>query len=275
MPTNPGRTNLNAWWSLNETSGSRADSHGSFTLTDNNTVGYGTGKQGNASFMQSGAAESLTRDDEAGLDFTGDWTLSGWINSGFIDSSTRRVLTKYRTSPVTDREFLIQIGTDNKIILAVYKSDGAGVSAKWDTALSASTWYHVSAWCDHTNDVIGIAINAGTPVTTAWTGTVNNGGAQLMFGNYSGASSGYWDGYHDEWCWYGRILTSDERDWLYNGATGRNYTETDTATGHPTMRRLGRAPFRPVEIGRKSQGGVWAVRFPSIARLPGVARLAA
>lgn len=228
MPTNPGRTNLNAWWAFDETSGNRADSHGSATLTDNNTVGYAAGKKGNASAMVSGSAEAFTRNDDAGLDLTGDWSMAGWIYSDYIDSTTRRVLTKYRASPNTDREFLIQISNvDNKIGFYVYKSDGTGVSARATSdTLSASTWYHISVWCDHTNDVIGIAVNAGTPVTTAWTGTVNAGTTTLMFGNYSGASSGYWDGRHDEWCFYNRVLTSDERDWLYNGGTGRTYAET-------------------------------------------------
>lgn len=52
-------------------------------------------------------------------------------------------------------------------------------------------------------------------------------------------------------------------------------TYTPAASGQPAMRRLGRMPFRPVDLGRKSQGGVWAVPSPSVARLPGVARLAA
>jgi len=42
------------------------------------------------------------------------------------------------------------------------------------------------------------------------------------------------------------------------------------AGGHPAMRRLGRQPHRPVEIGRKSQGGVWYVGSP----VPAVARAA-
>ncbi|MBK6639703.1 MAG: LamG domain-containing protein [Rhodocyclaceae bacterium] len=232
MPTNPGQTNLNAWWDFNETSGTRVDAHGSFDLTDSNTVGYGTGKKGNASYMLWGSVELFYRTDEAGLNFTGDWTLSGWIKSDTIDNTTRRVLTKYKSSPNSGREFLIQVSNvDNCIGFYVYKSDGTGVSARFtSSALSANTWYHVAVWCDHTNNVIGISVNGGTPVTTAWTGTVNNGAARLVFGNYDGAASGGWDGYHDEWCWYGRVLTSDERDWLYNSGTGRTLSETVSAT---------------------------------------------
>ena len=37
------KTSLVSWWALNETSGNRADSHGSNTLTNNNTVGTGSG----------------------------------------------------------------------------------------------------------------------------------------------------------------------------------------------------------------------------------------
>ena len=48
LPSNPGTTGLVSYWALDETSGTRYDSHGSNDLTDNNTVGYTTGVQGNA-----------------------------------------------------------------------------------------------------------------------------------------------------------------------------------------------------------------------------------
>ncbi|MBK6906242.1 MAG: hypothetical protein IPH08_03625, partial [Rhodocyclaceae bacterium] len=141
MATNPGRTNLNAWWEFNETSGTRYDAHGAFDMTDVNTVGYtGSGKKGNATDFVAASSEALTRTDEAGLNFTGNWTISGWFNGHTIQNGgTVRFLTKYKASPNTDREFLIQAGSDAKPLIAVYKSDGTGVSAKWGTALTNNT----------------------------------------------------------------------------------------------------------------------------------------
>jgi hypothetical protein len=42
--TTAQKTSLISWWQLNEPSGSRGDSHGTNTLTDNNTVGSAVGK---------------------------------------------------------------------------------------------------------------------------------------------------------------------------------------------------------------------------------------
>lgn len=42
--TTAEKVSLVSWWALDEASGSRADSHGSNTLTDNNTVTQGSGK---------------------------------------------------------------------------------------------------------------------------------------------------------------------------------------------------------------------------------------
>ena len=42
-----------SFWELEESSGTRADAHGAHTLTDNNTVGQGTGVVGNCADLNS------------------------------------------------------------------------------------------------------------------------------------------------------------------------------------------------------------------------------
>jgi len=51
---------LVSWWSLDEASGSRADSHGSNTLTDSNTVTQATGKVSTAGQFTKVNSEHLT-----------------------------------------------------------------------------------------------------------------------------------------------------------------------------------------------------------------------
>ncbi len=62
-PVNPGTGNLAAWWSFDEASGARNDSHGSSHLTDNNTVTSAAGKKSNAASFASANAEYLNRSD--------------------------------------------------------------------------------------------------------------------------------------------------------------------------------------------------------------------
>lgn len=56
-------------------------------------------------------------------------------------------------------------------------------------------------------------------------------------------------------------------DWV---VIAQELKQTPVASGHPAMRRLGRQPHRPIEVGRKSQGGVWYVGSP----VPALARAA-
>lgn len=77
-------TNLISHWKLDETSGTREDAHGNNDLTDNNTVGYATGKQSNAADFESDNSEYLSITDAAqsGIDtaFEGSaWTINMWI----------------------------------------------------------------------------------------------------------------------------------------------------------------------------------------------------
>ena len=57
---NPGTANLVGDWSMDETSGTRADSHGTNNLTDNNTVGSTTGVISNAASFVSANSEYLS-----------------------------------------------------------------------------------------------------------------------------------------------------------------------------------------------------------------------
>ena len=75
------RTNMSAWYELNEESGTRVDAHNSNDLTDNNTVLFGTGIVGNAAdFEVDNANEYLSVADTADLSITGDGTLAYWVN---------------------------------------------------------------------------------------------------------------------------------------------------------------------------------------------------
>lgn len=74
-------TSLVSYWELEEASGTRADSAGANTLADNNTVGQGTGIQGNCGDFEKDDIEYLDITDasQVGLDILADLSLSFWI----------------------------------------------------------------------------------------------------------------------------------------------------------------------------------------------------
>jgi hypothetical protein len=79
-------TGLVSYWELEEVSGTRVDSHGSNDLTDNNTVGSGTGIQGNCANLEKSNTEDLSISDasQSGLNITQDLSFSGWFNVNLL-----------------------------------------------------------------------------------------------------------------------------------------------------------------------------------------------
>jgi hypothetical protein len=78
VPLRGGTTNLIAWWSMDETSGTRFDSHGTNALSDNGNVGTTTGVVGNAASFD-GLDDYLSIADNLAL------------STGDIDWSTKRI----------------------------------------------------------------------------------------------------------------------------------------------------------------------------------------
>ncbi len=72
-------TNLISYWKLNESSGNAADSVGSNTLVNTNTVGYGAALIANgADFGANNPDKNLSVDSSFGMTTSSDWTVTWW-----------------------------------------------------------------------------------------------------------------------------------------------------------------------------------------------------
>jgi Concanavalin A-like lectin/glucanases superfamily len=233
--------NLVAYWALDESSGSRADSVGSNTLTDNNTVTGASGVIGTAAQFTRANSEYLSRASNSDLE-TGDvdFTLQAWV---YLDSkpsgSQMRVIDKYQSG---SKEYtLLYYQSGDRFEWAV-SADGSADSAFVDAnnfgAPTTGTWYLLHAWHDSVNNQIGLAVNAGTPDTASYSGGIVVQASAFEIGR--NVSSGfYWDGRLDEVGLWKRVLSSAERAQLYNGGAGLAYPFTSGAG--PARRRRPRA----------------------------------
>lgn len=232
LRTNPGTTNLVAWWSLNETSGTRNDSHGSNHLTDNNTVTSASGIKSNAGNFVSANSEYLSIADNSSVSVGDiDFTFCAWV---YITntSSTRAIISKFATTG-NQREYLIRYNNlTNKIQFVVSNNGTSNATVDDTTAISSSAWYFVCAWHDATNNQIKIQVNNNTPSSLSHSGGVFNGTSAFYLGQYKGSS--YHDGLIDEVVLYKRLLTDEERTWLYNSGAGREYCEVANNCPTPT-----------------------------------------
>lgn len=214
--------NLIAYWSLDEVSGGRADSHGGNDLTDNNFTGSATGKINNAADLEQMSQHYLSIADSATIG-TGDidCSFSIWVKP---ESLVGFPMILSKGSEVgTDREYALYVDTsDSNRLVWQYGTFGAGHVLTSVTGLTVGVWYHIVVGYDSVNNLQFMYINgvAETPISN--TEATIHGTDPLQVG--AGTSQGlYWDGLIDEVGFWKRVLTSSEVTELYNNGNGRSY----------------------------------------------------
>lgn len=211
-------TSLQAFWKLDEASGTRADEWGGNDLTDNNTVTGAVGKIGNACQFTAANSEYLSIADNASLsmgDF--DFTLAGWV---YLDSLgvIRWAAAKYTTG--TTQEYGINVDTANQMNFFVSNNGTAFTNVvNTSVTLTTATWYFICAWHDATANTINLSVNNGTAASAAHTTGVWNGAASFVLGARA-AGTEPWNGRLDAWGVWKKVLTAGERTTLYNAGSG-------------------------------------------------------
>ena len=235
MATNPGRTGLVSWWPLDEASGPRADSHGSNTLTDVNTVGSAAGKVGTAADFETSSAEELTIADNASLSVGGNGplTVAAWVYAESMGDD-RGVIGKWNADGAGSEYVLAAYNVG--FVFAAQNSSDTQVTIFESTvgAPAPATWYYVVAWYDPADGKLRIQVNNQTASVSAasLSGGIRDGTEHFRVGGYN-ALSPRWDGLIDEAFIAKRVYTADEREWLYNSGAGRSYAETSTGSALP------------------------------------------
>lgn len=195
-------TSLQAYWKLDETSGTRSDSYGTNHLTENGTggVGYAAGKVSNAADFESSDSDYLEINDNAALS-TGDidFTIAAWAKLESTTGANEVVMSKTDSASVSEYE-LDYSNADGKFAFILYNSSGPAVCTVTDTqqAVSPGTWYFITAWHDATGDTCNIQVNNNTAVSAAETGTVSDTAAKFRIGARRTSGNLFFDGLIDE-----------------------------------------------------------------------------
>lgn len=203
---------LMSYWTLNEVSGSRADSVGGNTLSDINTVGSTVGKISNAAAMVAASSEYLTIAAPVNINFSGSFSAWGWMRATSL--ATLQHLFDRRNMPTDNGyAFVMQATTPRWFIGSSF--------INWGSALSTGVWYFVYCEYNATAQNIGLSINAGTMLTAAHlTAPVHTGA--LSIGS-RGATDRFFNGAADEWGLAARRLSTAQIAALYNAGAGLTY----------------------------------------------------
>ena len=230
---NPGTSNLVAYWQLGETSGTRNDSAGTNHLTDNNTVLYSaSGIKGNAADFERDNSESLSIASNANLVLGDiDFTIFGWV---YAESLTdfQTIVAKRNDSTLPEYQMYYEAG---KIKFLISDSSNTGTFISADTpTISVGAWYFVVAWHNSVANTLNIQVNNGTVYTSNSPVTPRTNTWIFRLGAQQTTAAGFWDGLIDEFGIYKKVLSTEERAWLYNSGTGRSYCEITGACATPS-----------------------------------------
>lgn len=229
IPVSDLLTGAEAFWTLNETSGNRADSVGSNTLTDSGAVGYDTGKVNNAARFDN-SADQLSITDNASLSFSDeDMTVAFWV---YYDgtSFSSHLIGKWGTG---GHEWAVYQPSSGGPRFIVTHNGSTTALVTESTALTVGTWNFVVAWHDSTANTINIQVNNGTIRSTAHSLGLYNGTSAFTVGNTSTLGTNL-DGRIDAAGVWRRVLTSDEKNYLYNSGNGKEVL-VEYPTSNPTV----------------------------------------
>jgi hypothetical protein len=223
---------LMAYWKLGEATGStRLDSHNANHLTPLGGANPGpsqtTGLLGNAAQFTAGNQERLRIANNSSLS-TGDidFTLKAKL---YFDTKPADVFAVSKWNSTGNREQGLRYTSAADRLRFDVSSTGADVVPVQANAFGSppiGQWIHVFVWHDSVANTINIQVNNGTINSASHTLGVFNSTAGFLIGQRDDLLGNYWDGRVDEVGFWKRVLTADERTYLYNGGAGRTYPFT-------------------------------------------------
>lgn len=212
-------TNLIACFELDEASGVRVDSTvNAYVLTDNNTVGSGTGKDGKtAADFEAGNSEYLSRTSDGAFDPGGDWSVSYWFKPETL-SGVFQIIGKDSGGAGTLRAWGVDTGSTG-VIGSFYKNGASFTFGSTDDSqMSNGNWSHVVITVDVSATAYIYYID-GSPVadTNAASAATNvqAGTADFAIGAKSGGGN-YVDGLMQKVAVWDKVVSSGEVTSLYD-----------------------------------------------------------
>jgi len=220
---------LQGYWTLNESSGTRADSTANGNdLTDNNTVLSATGKQSNAGDFEATNTEYLSIIDasQTGLDITGDLSISTWIKPE--STANQAIISKW--SGVGSQSYKLEYNATTTTF-QFYNAAGSFYFYNPSFIPVVGTWYHLVFTYDASAGLISAYID-GIPVGTKTVAGTDIKDTSVPFAigadTVDGTAANFVDGLADETAIWNKVLTFGEVQDLYAQGAAIPYAAAGT-----------------------------------------------
>jgi hypothetical protein len=205
-------TTLNAYWKLDEASGTRVDALGVLDLSPGNAPVGSAGKINNGCLFDAASSQYLQRVDSAAVQVTGEFTFSCWVRVDDVAAAAIVIISKDNSAT---REYLLGHGSAVGFFFSI-----AAVTAQVGSPATAGVWYHLVGWIDGGDGKCRLRVNDTTTYLSAAT-ALAPGGTDFGIGcRFVPAPQLFFTGIIDEVGFWKRKLTSDEITALYNGGAG-------------------------------------------------------
>lgn len=227
-------TSLQAYWKMDEASGTRFDQIGGLNLTDFTGINSVVGLRGQAADFFSTANSCLFRVGNSSLSVTSSENFSTHCyiylesTAGDFVNSTYRCF-QYTNSDGSTQEYTLlkTVSSGFPVFRFSVQSASSGivsVNAGSFGAVTSGQWYSVVAWSS-ANSHIGISVNLSVNTTAISSASQINSNGSLTLGvNNTSALAQYLPGRIDELGWWKKVLSAQERSNLYGGGSGNTYS---------------------------------------------------
>jgi hypothetical protein len=214
-------TGLVSWWSLNETTGTRADSHGSNDLDVISGTTYRSAVVGNGIDLN-GTTSWVGKDVPTGLGAGAtSFSFCCWANFDALNASNTVASVATGGVPTNWGWLMFSAYTAIRFYVGVGAASPY-VEATTFGALSTGTNYLLYGEYNSATGNLGISVNAGTLDTASAGGTPNSITEPFFLGILE-VLGYHMDGVVDEAAFWSRVLTSEEITGIYNSGSGAGY----------------------------------------------------
>jgi len=212
------------------------------------TATYLGGKFGNAIDLPGGTIDDhvIIPEDDNDFDFAGKGnglTISAWIKVEAFDAQWQALVAKGES----DRYRIARYSNNNNM---GYAGCGNGSDIEVSLNVNDGQWHHVVAVTESSGDAARLYVDGSTNVATISSQAgLGDNDATLRIGFNPESGGRGWNGLIDDVAIWGRPLTANEVDTIYNGGTGQSIgvlvpepaTMALLALGLPVMIRRRRA----------------------------------
>jgi len=219
------KTDLVAWYDLEETTGTRVDAHSTYDLTENGTIGSTTGVVGTAADHTALNTDSLYHPDDAAFDITGDLTVAGWLDSSNVSGGSTAIIGKSNGTG-DQRSYLLYRSVGKlRFLVCSDGTSGGNTIAESTASISANTWYFVVG-VFKANDVVELWVDGASAVTpVAAPASLHSGTARLELFSFNNGGVSTEPATLDSVAIWSRALSSAEISTLYNSGSGVSYAD--------------------------------------------------